>query len=209
MLQYLLMPLRLLWRLLTISQTLVFGLLGLMILGGLLMAPFSDDAPGIPDRGALVLDLQGVLVEEKTAVEPLELLQSGERPVETHLRSVIKALNLAADDDRIGWLVLDLDEFGGGLMPHLERVADAIREFKTSGKPVIAASRAYSQSSLLLAAEADEILMNAEYSALPEGLLPTACISSGCSMISTSTSISLKSASTSQRQSLTSEKICR
>jgi protease-4 len=169
MLQYLLMPLRWLWRLLTISQTLVFGLLGLVILGGLLMAPFSDDAPGIPDRGALVLDLQGVLVEEKTAVEPLELLQSGERPVETHLRSVIKALDLATDDDRIGWLVLDLDEFGGGLMPHLERVADAIREFKASGKPVIAASRAYSQSSLLLAAEADEILMNAEYSALPEG----------------------------------------
>jgi len=169
MLQYLLMPLRWIWRLLTISQTLVFGLLGLVILGGLIMAPFSDDAPGIPDRGALVLNLQGVLVEEKTAVEPLELLQSGERPMETHLRSVIKALDLAADDDRIGWLVLDLDEFGGGLMPHLERVADAIREFKASGKPVIAASRAYSQSSLLLAAEADEILMNAEYSALPEG----------------------------------------
>jgi len=169
MLQYLLMPLRWLWRLLTISQTLVFGLLGLVILGGLLTALFSDDTPGIPDRGALVLDLRGVLVEEKTAVEPLELLQSGERPMETHLRSVIRALDLAADDDRIGWLVLDLDEFAGGLMPHLERVADAIREFKASGKPVIAASRAYSQSSLLLAAEADEILMNAEYSALPEG----------------------------------------
>ena len=70
MLQYLLMPLRLLWRLLTISQTLVFGLLGLMILGGLLMAPFSDDAPGIPDRGALVLDLQGVLVEERQPLNP-------------------------------------------------------------------------------------------------------------------------------------------
>ena len=65
MLQYLLMPLRWLWRLLTISQTLVFGVLGLVILVGLLMAPFSDDTPGIPDRGALVLDLQGVLVEEK------------------------------------------------------------------------------------------------------------------------------------------------
>ena len=169
MLQYFLMPLRWLWRLLTISQTLVFGLLGLVILSGLLLAPFSDDTPEIPDRGALVLDLQGVLVEEKTAVDPLELLQSGERPMETHLRSVIKALELGAEDDRIGWLVLDLDEFGGGLMPHLERVADAIRGFKDSGKPVIAASSAYSQSSLLLAAEADEILMNAEYSALPEG----------------------------------------
>ena len=87
--------------------------------------------------------------------------------METHLRSVIKALELGAEDDRIGWLVLDLDEFGGGLMLHLERVADAIRGFKDSGKPVIAASRAYNQSSLLLAAEADEILMNAEYSALP------------------------------------------
>ena len=116
MLQYLLMPLRWLWRLLTISQTLVFGVLGLVVLVGLLMALFSDDSPGIPDRGALVLDLQGVLVEE-AAIDPLELLQSGERPMETHLRSVIKALDLAADDDRIGWLVLDLDEFGGGLMP--------------------------------------------------------------------------------------------
>ena len=34
------------------------------------MAPFSDDALDIPDRGALVLDLQGVLVEEKTAIAP-------------------------------------------------------------------------------------------------------------------------------------------
>ena len=110
MLQYFLMPLRWLWRLLTISQTLVFGLLGLVILSGLLMAPFSDDTPDIPDQGALVLDLQGVLVEEKTAVDPLELLQSGERPMETHLRSVIRAIELGAEDDRIGWLVLDLDE---------------------------------------------------------------------------------------------------
>ena len=76
--------------------------------------------------------------------------------METHLRSVIKALDLAADDDRIGWLVLDLDEFSGGLMPHLERVGDAIREFRHRQTSHWVASRAYSQSSLLLA-EADEI----------------------------------------------------
>ena len=70
MLQYLLMPLRWLWRLLTISQTLVFGLLGLVILGGLLMAPFSDDAPGIPDRGALVLDLQGSWSKKRQPLNP-------------------------------------------------------------------------------------------------------------------------------------------
>ena len=106
MLQYLLMPLRWLWRLLTISQTLVFGLLGLVILGGLLMAPFSDDAPGNPDRGALVLDLQGVLVEEKTAIDPLELLQSGERPMETHLRSVIKPWTLRQTmTESAGWFL--------------------------------------------------------------------------------------------------------
>ena len=68
------MPLRWLWRLLTISQTLVFGLLGLVILSGLLMAPFSDDTPDIPDQGALVLDLQGVLVEEKAAVGRVEVV---------------------------------------------------------------------------------------------------------------------------------------
>jgi protease-4 len=123
----------------------------------------------VPDHGALVLNLEGYLVEEKTAVDPVAFLRSGERPIETHLRSVIESLEYAQADERIGWVVLELDQFGGGLMPHLEQVADALKTFKTSGKPVIAASRTYNQSALLIAAEADEILMNGEYSAIPEG----------------------------------------
>ena len=169
MLQYVLTPFRWFWRLLTISQTVVLGLLGLAILLALVAAPFSDEGPEVPDRGALVLNLEGYLVEEKTAVDPVAFLRSGERPIETHLRSVLESLEYAQADDRIGWVVLELDQFGGGLMPHLEQVADALKAFKSNGKPVIAASRAYNQSALLIAAEADEILMNAEYSAMPEG----------------------------------------
>jgi len=46
----------------------------------------------VPDHGALVLNLEGYLVEEKTAVDPVAFLRSGERPIETHLRSVIESL---------------------------------------------------------------------------------------------------------------------
>ena len=119
MLQYILTPFRWFWRLLTISQTLVLGFIGLAILLSLLAAPFSDEGPEVPDHGALVLNLEGFLVEEKTAVDPVAFLRSGERPIETHLRSVIESLDHASRDDRIGWVVLELDQFGGGLMSHL------------------------------------------------------------------------------------------
>ena len=58
---------------------------------------------------------------------------------------------------------------GSGYISKLQRVAAAIDDFKTSGKKVIATGAFYSQSALFLAAHADEVLMNPEGAALPEG----------------------------------------
>ena len=169
MTRFLKLPFQLFWKLLKALQTLLFGLIALGLFLALIAAPFSDNASQMPDDGALVLNPSGVLVEEKTAVDPLNFLADDGGPSEVLLQDLVVALEQARDDPRITTLVLNLDDFGGGLMPHLEIVADGIRDFRASGKKVIAASNGYSQSSLLLAAEADEILMNPEYAALPEG----------------------------------------
>ena len=169
MTRFLKLPFQLFWKLLKALQTLLFGLIALGLFLALIAAPFFDNASQMPDDGALVLNPSGVLVEEKTAVDPLNFLADDGGPSEVLLQDLVVALEQARDDPRITTLVLNLDNFGGGLMPHLEIVADGIRDFRASGKKVIAASNGYSQSSLLLAAEADEILMNPEYAALPEG----------------------------------------
>ena len=169
MTRFLKLPFQLFWKLLKALQTLLFGLIALGLFLALIAAPFFDNASQMPEDGALVLNPSGVLVEEKTAVDPLNFLADDGGPSEVLLQDLVVALEQARDDPRITTLVLNLDNFGGGLMPHLEIVADGIRDFRASGKKVIAASNGYSQSSLLLAAEADEILMNPEYAALPEG----------------------------------------
>ena len=169
MTRFLKLPFQLFWKLLKALQTLLFGLIALGLFLVLVAAPFSDDGSQMPEDGALVLNPSGVLVEEKTAVDPLNFLADDGGPSEVLVQDLVVALELARDDPRITTLVLNLDNFGGGLMPHLEIVADGIRDFRAAGKKVIAASNGYSQSSLLLAAEADEILMNPEYAVLPEG----------------------------------------
>ena len=169
MIRFLKLPFQLFWELLKALQTLLFGLIALSLFLALLAAPFSDDGSQMPEDGALVLNPSGVLVEEKTAVDPLNFFADDSDPSEVLVQDLVAAVELARDDPRITTLVLDFDSFGGGLMPHLEIVADGIRDFRASGKKVIATGNGYSQSSLLLAAEADEILMNPEYSALPEG----------------------------------------
>ena len=155
--------------LLSTAQTLLFGTVSLLLILVLLSAPFADNAPSVPEGGALVANFSGFLVEEKTVVDPISMITQGEPASEVLITDVTAALQQAAGDDRIQLLVLDLNNFNGGMMPHLEIIGDAIAEFRTSGKKVIALSDNYSQSDLLLAVEADEVLMNLEGAALIEG----------------------------------------
>ena len=160
---------KMIWSVLKTAQTLLFGTLAFLLLLALLTAPFSSSGPEIPEGSALVAELSGILVEEKTDADPFTLITQEGPPPEMLITDVTDALGQAASDDRIKLLVLDLNRFNGGMMPHLEIIADAIAKFRASGKKVIALSDNYSQSDLLLAVEADEVLMNPEGAAVIEG----------------------------------------
>lgn len=160
---------RLLWRSIKAFNTLVISLIFLCLLGGVLFVVFNQRGPTIPAGSALVLNPVGALVEQQTFVGAASLLQGNDLPQEALIKDITDALALAKDDNRIKLLVLKLDGLERGLLPKLERVARAIVDFKTSGKKVVAVSDNYSQSALFLAAQADEVLLNPEGMAIPEG----------------------------------------
>ena len=157
-----------LWRLLDFSRRLVLNVLFLAIVGVMLVAWFSSDSPPrLHADTALVLNLQGDLVEEYT-IGPREAALAealGEQRFETRLRDVLDAIDRASRDPQITRAVLVLDEMGGGGQATLREVAAALERFKASGKPVIAWGESFSQPQYYLAAQANEVYMH------PAGML--------------------------------------
>lgn len=146
------------WALLVgIKDALVLLLLLLFFMGlyGLLTARPS---PGEVREGALLLKLDGTVVEEPAKVDPFDLLMSSEAPTKEHrARDVIATLEAAAKDDRIKVVALDLSRFAGGGQVTLQDVGGALDKVRKTGKPVIAFAHAYADDGLLLAAHASEV----------------------------------------------------
>ena len=152
-----------LWRLLDFSRRLVLNVLFMVIVAVLLIAWFSSDRPPRlePDT-ALVLNLQGDLVEEYR-IGPREAALAeafGEQRFETRLRDVLAALDHATRDPQITRAVLVLDEMGAAGQASLREVAAALQKFRASGKPVVAWGESFSQSQYYPAAHANEVYMH-------------------------------------------------
>ena len=146
------------WKLLVALKD---GLALLLLLGffAVLYAALSvQPGPGQVREGALLLDLDGAVVEEPAAIDALAILLSGESPLrEYRARDVARALKLAAKDDRIKAVVLDLSGFLGGGMVHMQEIGEAMDEVRAAKKPVLTFATAYFDDSVLLAAHASEV----------------------------------------------------
>ena len=165
-----------LWNVLNFSRKLFFNVIfiGLLIIIIISIANSGDDEIKVPKGGAFVLKLNGALVIEKQHSDPFDEFASeafggNDMPREILVRNVVKALENAKQDKRIAALVLDLGRFSGGGLDKLRIVADAIEDFKTSEKPVIAMGDYYSQSQYYLAAHADKVYLNPEGGMLFDG----------------------------------------
>ncbi len=135
------------------------ALIFLLLFFALLYAALSSrPAPGKIVDGALLLDLDGSIVEEKSKVDPLKLLMSAESPAgEYQARDIERALRLAATDARIKVVVLDMSRFLGGGMVHIEEIGKALDAVRKAGKPVLTFANAYADDGVQLAAHASEV----------------------------------------------------
>ena len=137
------------WRVVDVTRRLVFNLLFLFFLMIFLMALLVGEEEEVPEGAALVLAPEGEIVEQLAYVPPaMLLLREGveeEVKEETLLRDLIDAIELAREDERIGAMVLDLDQLAVAGLSKLQEIGKALDRFEESGKLVIASGDYYTQ----------------------------------------------------------------
>jgi protease-4 len=148
------------WKLLVGIKDGLVLLLMLLFFTLVFAAMSARPTVGSGEKGALLLALDGPIVEQPTEASPSDLLSGSGVAREYRLRDVVHGLAKAAEDDRIQAVALDLDVFSGGGQSTLSQVGEAIDAVKRAGKPVIAYASAYDDDSYLLAAHASEVWVN-------------------------------------------------
>ena len=149
----------------------ILHLLLLLFIFAVFLGTLSGTAPLFPDRAALLIQPAGAIVEELAgdpydrAIE--EIL--GETSPQTRLQDIVDALEYAKDDDRIEAVHLELSGMGGAGLTKLQRIAEAVEDFKTSGKPVIASADFFTQHGYYVGAHADEVYTHPDGGVLLQG----------------------------------------
>lgn len=161
-----------LWCLVTGLYRLVVLLVLLVVLGLLWMSWRGGGVPVHVDQNvALVVNPQGALVDQTSSGGQYLLKQiSDQTPTQTALRSLIRAVQDAADDKRISALVLNLDDMSSAGLPQLQELAVAVDRFRKTGKPVYAYGESFDQYQYFLAAHADTIALDPMGAVLLQGL---------------------------------------
>ena len=151
------------WRfLLGVKDVLVLGFL--LIFFGMLYAALTfstGERPVKANKGALLLDLDGAIVEQPQQADPFSALLSNEAPVkEYRLRDIVMALEAARTDPNVKAVVLNLDGFTGGGQVALSRVGAALDSLRAAKKPVLSYATIYTDDGYQLAAHGSEVWLN-------------------------------------------------
>jgi len=155
-----------LWQLINNFRKLVFNVIFFIlifaVIGGLTS---KKEQITVPQSTALVLNIQGDIVEQKHQVDPFDTLlneavSKQEKKPEVLLTDIIKVINKAKNDNRIKILVLNLQDLTGSGLTKLREISAAITDFKSSNKQVIALGDEYSQNQYYLASYADKVWLN-------------------------------------------------
>ena len=151
---------------------LLFMTVGLIGLAGL-SAGNNAGPISLREKTALVLDLNGTLVEQhsKSPLERAFAQASGDKDSrEFQLRDLLKAIDAAKTDPKIQRIVLLTDGFKVPGFAALREVGSALRDFRGSGKQIVAYGSMMEQKQYYLAAQADELYLDPDGGVLLEGL---------------------------------------
>lgn len=155
--------LRAIWRFIVgVKDVLVLCFLLLFFAGlYMLLSMAHGDRPLKTHEGALLVELDGTLVEQPETADPFAMLFGNEAPVRQYrLRDVVAAVEAARTDSKVKAVVLDLNGFMGGGQVGIARLGKALDSVRAAKKPVLAYATLYSDDSYLLAAHASEIWLN-------------------------------------------------
>jgi protease-4 len=146
------------WRLLVGIKDALSLVFLLLFFWALYLVLSAHPNPAAVRSGALLLELDGRVVEEPSIVRPLDAVISTAAPTrEFAARDLVRSIDAAAKDDRIKAIALDMTTFLGGGFVQIKEVGQALDRFRRTGKPVLAYAVAYTDDSMMLAAHSSEV----------------------------------------------------
>lgn len=167
-------PIATLWRWIGLIQhgiLRVFGIFFIIIfvlampgcVVGLMSAMGGEEEFVMAENGVLKFAPSGVVVEEEARATPdaaLSGVLGGGDPDQILLRDVVEGLRLAAADDAVQTLLVNLDGLAGATPAASHEIAEEMEAFRAAGKQIIVYGDGFSNGSWFLAAHADEIHMH-------------------------------------------------
>ncbi|WP_033575527.1 signal peptide peptidase SppA [Dickeya chrysanthemi] len=154
------------WRLLNFTREFILNLfLICLILVGIGVYSQLKTPQAEPARGALLLDLTGVVVDKPSVNNKLRQFGreffgvSASRHQENSLFDIVDSIRQAKDDSNITGMVMDLSDFVGADQPSLQYIGKALREFRDAGKPIFAVGDNFNQTQYYLASFANKIYL--------------------------------------------------
>ena len=148
------------WQGLSVCRVIVGNLIFLALIILFISIFFNDGKKDFPDNAALFLSPQGDIVIQKTETLLSSRLMGEAIREETLLKDIIDVIDHAKDDLRVKALVLDLHDMGNAATSKLADIGEALKRFKTSGKPIYASGDYYGQQQYYLAAHADHLYLH-------------------------------------------------
>ena len=156
--------LRAIWNLISAFKNALGNILLLTVVAAVIFGLISRNVPQVPKSAALVINPTGFIVNQTSAVDPVEQFLAGDQGEnsETLARDLIDAIRQAKNDDRIGAIVLEVSKLAGSSLSLYGEIGKELSAFKNSGKPVYAFGNSFSQTQYFLASYADELYINAD-----------------------------------------------
>ncbi len=131
---------------------------GTLVAIGIIVAKQAGDSPAMGSK-ILRLNLSGVITERAEPSNFSDMILSGSTEMPQTLDDILKAIAAAKDDKDVTCIFIDCEGSEAGLATR-EEILEALRDFKQSGKTVMAYADTYTQGDYLLAAQADKVYLN-------------------------------------------------
>lgn len=143
-----------------ILTSVVMFVIGIVTVFSLVSA--SDSEVTVKKNSVMMLDLKGQLVE-RSSKNIFKELFSNEDPT-YGLDDILSSIKKAKENEDIKGIYLEASSLGASFAS-LQEIRNALKDFKTSGKFIVAYSDGYSQGLYYLSSVADKVLLN------PKGMI--------------------------------------
>ena len=143
----------------------VFTILGIVSMVGMMAS--SDTETVVKENSIFVLDLEGTL-SERVQENPFQALMGDE--YQTYgLDDILTSIQKAKDNENIKGIYLQAGMMEASFAS-LEEIRHALKDFKESGKFIVAYGDTYTQGMYYLASVADKVIVNPQGSIAWQGL---------------------------------------